>query len=68
VEIPFFYGKINYLLPRKLTEKSIIQKGPKIGRTWSYRLNDFYAWRGSIKNLKSVPKAKLQSIPGGKKS
>jgi len=34
-----------------LTDKEIILKGPKLGRTTTYRLNSEYGWRGSIKNL-----------------
>ncbi len=36
---------------RKLIDKGIIFKGPKIGKTASYRLNSQYWWQGNIKNL-----------------
>jgi DNA-binding transcriptional regulator GbsR (MarR family) len=49
-----------------LTDKKIIEKGPKIGRTWSYKLNPFYGWKGRVTNLKEERKKRLKSIDGGK--
>lgn len=36
---------------KTLTNKGIILKGPKLGRTITYRLNSGYGWRGNVKNL-----------------
>lgn len=36
---------------KRLADKRIIIKGPKLGRTTTYRLNSEYGWRGSVKNL-----------------
>ena len=36
---------------RKLTEKGLILKGPKLGRTSAYKLNSNYAWKGKLKRL-----------------
>ncbi len=47
---------------KKLLDKNIIEKGPKIGRTWSYKLNPFYGWKGSIKNLKDERKKRLKIV------
>jgi hypothetical protein len=49
-----------------LTDKKIIEKGPKIGRTWSYKLNPFYGWKGRVTNLKEERKKRLKSIDGGR--
>ena len=38
-----------------LVNKGIIIKGPKSGMSNTYRLNEFYGWKGKIKNM---PKAK----------
>jgi len=32
---------------RRLTERGILIKGPKAGRSWTYRLNPTYGWKGS---------------------
>lgn len=34
-----------------LLDKKILIKGPKLGCSWSYRLNHKYAWKGKVKNL-----------------
>lgn len=39
-----------------LVRKKIILKGPKLGCSHSYRLNHFYAWKGSVKSLDSHKK------------
>lgn len=36
---------------KKLAQKGLILKGPKIGRTTAYKINSHYAWKGKIKNL-----------------
>ena len=35
----------------KLVAKGLLIKGPKIGRSSSYKINSHYAWKGTIKNL-----------------
>lgn len=34
-----------------LIDKKILLKGPKLGCSWSYRLNHKYGWKGKVKNL-----------------
>lgn len=36
---------------RKLLAKGILLRGPKSGRTWSYKLNNAYGWKGQTANL-----------------
>lgn len=36
---------------KTLERKEIIQRGEKIGRTYVFRLNPFYAWKGKVRNL-----------------
>jgi hypothetical protein len=52
---------------RKLVDKGILEKGPRLGKSWSYRLNHMYGWKGRVKNLKEERKKKLSVIDGGKK-
>jgi predicted transcriptional regulator len=37
-----------------LVEKKILEKGPKFGRMNSYKLNEFYAWRGTVENKRKA--------------
>ncbi len=39
-----------------LISKNIILKGPKIGRSFGYRLNPDYGWKGKVKNLNEYRK------------
>jgi len=50
---------------KKLTDKKVLLKGPKMGRTWSYKLNSKYGWKGKIKNL-IKHEQKLSLIQGGR--
>jgi hypothetical protein len=50
---------------KKLVDKGIIEKGPKLGRTYSYKLNPFYGWKGRVKNLKDERKRRLTVVKGG---
>ena len=34
-----------------LEEKEIIIRGPKVGRTYAFRLNPYFGWKGKVKNL-----------------
>jgi DNA-binding transcriptional ArsR family regulator len=34
-----------------LEKKGIILRGPKIGRTYAFRLNPYFGWKGKVKNL-----------------
>jgi DNA-binding MarR family transcriptional regulator len=51
---------------RTLVGKGILEIGPKLGRSKTYKLNPFYGWKGRIKNLKEERKKKLSVIDGGK--
>jgi len=48
---------------RTLCDKEIILKGPKTGRTITYRLNPEYGWKGKVKNMNA---ARFTVIQGGK--
>ncbi len=50
---------------KMLVEKGIIEKGPRIGRTYAYKLNPFYGWKGRVKNLKDERKKRLTVVKGG---
>jgi DNA-binding transcriptional ArsR family regulator len=39
-----------------LEEKGIILRGPKIGRSYAFRLNPYYGWKGKVKNLNDYRK------------
>lgn len=45
-----------------LVKKSILEKGPKWGCSYSYRLNHFYAWKGSVKSLDEHKKSHLSLV------
>lgn len=51
---------------KKLIEKGIVEKGPRLGRSCSYKLNPFYGWKGRVKSLQEERKKRLKSIDGGK--
>jgi predicted transcriptional regulator len=36
---------------KRLINKGLILRGPKIGRTSAYKLNSHYAWKGKTSNL-----------------
>ena len=35
----------------KFLDRGMLLKGPKMGRTFAYKLNSRYAWKGSLPNL-----------------
>jgi hypothetical protein len=37
---------------KKLVDKQVILRGPKAGKTPSYKLNAYYGWKGTVKNFK----------------
>lgn len=43
---------------KQLTDKEILIKGPKLGRTYSYKLNSTYGWKGKV--IKLVDQTKEQ--------
>jgi len=43
---------------KKLELKEIIIKGPKLGRSYSFRLNPYFAWKGKPINLEKYRKEK----------
>lgn len=34
-----------------LEEKGIILRGPRLGRSYAFRLNPYFGWKGKVKNL-----------------
>lgn len=36
---------------KKLVEKGILIKGEKLGKTYSYKLNSYYGWKGRVVNM-----------------
>ena len=51
---------------KMLVDKGIIEKGPRLGKSWSYKLNPFYGWKGRVKNLKEERKKRFSIVDGGK--
>jgi DNA-binding MarR family transcriptional regulator len=51
---------------KMLVEKGILEKGPRLGKSCSYKLNPFFGWKGRVKNLKDERKKRLSVIDGGK--
>lgn len=45
-----------------LLRKRIIESGPKLGRSVSYRLNPHYGWRGSVVNLEKARAEHLKLV------
>ena len=45
-----------------LVAKGVLELGPKHGKSSSYKLNPFYGWRGSVKNLKEERKRRLTVV------
>lgn len=52
-----------------LETKEILIRGPKVGRSFAFRLNPAYGWKGKTKNARDVQqeaiKAQLEVIQGG---
>lgn len=46
----------------RLCKKGVIERGPKLGRTWSYKLNPYYGWKGDVRNLYEEQKRRLQLV------
>ena len=47
---------------KKLVDKEILEKGPRLGKSWSYKLNPLYGWKGRVKNLKDERKKRLTLV------
>ncbi len=41
---------------KQLINKGILLEGPKVGRSFAYRLNPDYGWKGKVKNLNEYRK------------
>ena len=52
---------------KALIENEIILKGPKIGRSKTYRLNPSYGWKGTVRNHDKALRNGLSVIEGGLK-
>jgi hypothetical protein len=37
-----------------LERKGILVRGPKIGKSYGYRLNPYYGWKGKVRKLELV--------------
>ena len=44
------------LAVKTLVDKGILIQGPKVGRSFAYRLNPDYGWKGKVKNLNEYRK------------
>jgi len=44
-----------------LCDKRILLSGPKVGRSFSYRMNPRYGWKGKVSNFKKQKKNHLKS-------
>ena len=45
-----------------LVDKKIILKGPKIGRSSSFRLNPHFGWKGKVSSLRQAQKEHLKLV------
>lgn len=50
---------------KALIDLSVILQGPKVGRSYSYRLNPQFGWKGTVSNHKKALKNGLSVIQGG---
>lgn len=55
-----------------LVEKGILHKGPKVGNSWTYRLDPYFGWKGKAskkkaaeKTIREAKKKGLTVIDGG---
>lgn len=51
---------------KTLCDKGILLKGPKVGRSSTYRLNSGYGWKGKVKNFESERRQRFRLLQGGK--
>lgn len=45
-----------------LVDKKILFKGPKIGRSSSFRLNPHYGWKGKVSGLREAQRSHLELV------
>ena len=45
-----------------LNDKKIIIRGPKVGRSSSFRLNPNYGWKGKVSNLREIQRSHLELV------
>jgi DNA-binding MarR family transcriptional regulator len=50
---------------KALVGKGILEKGPKLGRSSTYKLNPYYGWKGRVKNLNEERKKRLSIVKNG---
>ncbi len=50
---------------KKLVDKGVIIKGPKIGRASAYKLNINYGWKGKVVNFKKEQKKRAFDVVAG---
>ena len=50
---------------KKLVDKGVILKGPKVGRTTSYKLNINYGWKGKVVDFQKEQRKNFRVILGG---
>ena len=46
-----------------LLERGVLIRGPKVGRSSSWRLNPHYGWKGKVKNLNEERRKRLSVVP-----
>jgi len=46
-----------------LLERGVLIRGPKVGRSSSWRLNPHYGWKGKVKNLNEERRKRLTVVP-----
>ena len=47
---------------KRLLDKGVLLKGPKLGRMQSYQLNSHYGWKGSIRNLEAARRSHVKLV------
>lgn len=42
-----------------LEKKQVILRGPRVGRSWTWRLNPEYGWKGNLRSLDAYRRQKV---------
>lgn len=49
---------------RLLEDKGILIRGPKVGRSFGWRLNPNFGWKGKVRHLRDARRTPLEPRPG----
>lgn len=60
-ELGIAKGNVSFSV-RLLCEKGIISRGQKLGRSFAYKLNSNFGWKGKVRNLDEERKKHLKLV------